>query len=490
MLNPRLYEINTRVWLRRFHRSSRQATLEDIPSETWEELARKGIEIVWLMGVWSTNPECTARYAFRPDLVEGYQRALPDWREQDVVGSPYAIDDYSLNPDLGTPSSLKKLKRKLNGKGLKLILDFIPNHFCAASRLIARHPGVFLQANEALGDQDPQTYFVPEGLHRVFAHGRDPYFPAWSDTIQVNYFSPAARDLMIDRLLEVARLCDGVRCDMAMLPLNDVFQNTWQQALAAAGMTRPAEEFWPQAIGRVKESFPEFIFLAEAYWGKETALQEMGFDFTYDKTLTDLIKTGNANAIRSHLIATSSLQPRSAHFLENHDEERSLTALGREKSMAGAVIISTLPGLRLYHDGQFEGKRVHLPLQLGREPIEPVQEDIAAFYRMLLETTKDPIFTRGSWTLLTTAPAEAQDRSCERILAWLWQDGQERRLIVINFADSASRCSVKLDRAIPPKPIRLTDLLSQRSHVAGPNALRDEALPLQLEAYQSQIWMF
>ena len=83
---------------------------------------------------------------------------------------------------------------------------------------------------------------------RFIACGRDPFFPPWRDVAQLNYFNPATREAMIGVLTTIAQHCDGVRCDMAMLVLNDVFAQTWQQRVdllwdapaASSGRRRPA----------------------------------------------------------------------------------------------------------------------------------------------------------------------------------------------------------------------------------------------------------
>ena len=120
----------------------------------------------------------------------------------------------------------------------------------------------------------------------ILAHGRDPLFSAWQDTVQVNYFNTNAREYLSNVLLKLVDVCDGVRCDMAMLPLNNVFFNTWIGVLNKANIVKPLEEFWEMAIKAVKAKNNNFIFLAEAYWDLEWDLQQLGFDFTYDKRLT------------------------------------------------------------------------------------------------------------------------------------------------------------------------------------------------------------
>ena len=265
--NENLFEINTRVWLRRFDKETKKAKINDVPISYWEALAEQGIDYVWLMGIWKNSPQTIEKYCFEEDLVKGYKFALKDWKKEDVIGSPFSIDQYEINPAIGTEKNILELKKLLNSLGVKLILDYIPNHFSAESEVIKRHPEIFLETEWESYLRDSHTFYKPDVVqNRVFAHGRDPFFPAWQDTIQVNYFSKEAREYMVKNLLNLTKICDGVRCDMAMLALNNVFKNTWGGVLSRKGFEKPKEEFWKVAVEIVKNYCPDFIFIAEAYW--------------------------------------------------------------------------------------------------------------------------------------------------------------------------------------------------------------------------------
>src|SRR4051812_17824616 len=106
--------------------------------------------------------------------------------------------------------------------------------------------------------------------------------------------------------------------------------------------------------------------LAEVYWDLEYKLQQLGFDYTYDKRLYDRLVKNDANLLRLHLRATVDYQQRLARFIENHDEERAVTVFGRPRSCAAAVLALTLPGMRLLHEGQLAGRARRVPVQLGR----------------------------------------------------------------------------------------------------------------------------
>src|SRR5205085_4387161 len=182
----------------------------------------------------------------------------------------------------------------------------------------------------------PQNYFQIQTAAgpRVFAYGRDPYFSGWPDTIQLNYGNPALQEAMVGELTRISGQCDGVRCDMAMLVLPDVFERTWG---------RRAPLFWPMATRRVRERHPDFCFMAEVYWDLEWTLQQQGFDYTYDKRLYDRLLARHATPVREHFHAGLDFQDGLARFLENHDEPRAAATFPPGVHEAAAVITFLSP---------------------------------------------------------------------------------------------------------------------------------------------------
>ena len=485
MLCKSLYEINTRVWIRRF----KTRALDAVPPSFFQDLATCGIDMLWAMGVWEGTPETIRSCCFEDALVQSYRKALPDHSVQDVIGSPYSINSYRASPALGGMEALKSFRRAANRAGMMLILDFVPNHFSAASALISSKPGLFLPGTQELLQRAPRTFYRPKRApHLILAHGKDPYFDAWSDTAQVNYFSPEAAAFMTDQLLALSELCDGVRCDMAMLALNEVFERTWGEALAAHGFVRPAGEFWERSISAVKKVRPDFMFIAEAYWNLEGKLQQLGFDYTYDKGLYDRLCCGTAADLTEHLQADPEYQRRLVRFIENHDEKRAVAAMGRQRSMAAAVIASTLPGLRLFHDGQFEGRRVRLPVQLGREPAENQDQEIAAFYSRLLAVTRDPVFRQGNWRLLQPEPCG--DDTYRGFVAYRWSVESENRLVAVNLSERPGQCHLKLDWKGLPDKVEFADLLSGESYTHCMRDLVEHGLYVKLPSFGAHIFRY
>lgn len=489
--NVNIYEINTRVWLKRFSSSTEKPTLQDVPMEYWKHLHDLGIDYIWLMGVWKTNNSVIKEYCFESSLVEEYKRALRDFKDEDVIGSPYSIDQYEVNPLIGTKDELLDLKKNLNSLGMKLILDFVSNHFSVHSSLIETNPDLFLSADEDFYQRDSYTYFKSNNdENKIFAHGRDPFFPAWLDTIQLNYFNPSTRQFMIDTLKDLTSMCDGVRCDMAMLSLNNVFDNTWSGILTHGNYEKPAVEFWQESISEIKNVRSDFIFIGEAYWDLEWELQRLGFDYTYDKKLLDRLKLGQISEIKGHLMAEKEFQYKSVRFIENHDEERAVGSLGNDKAKAAAVIMSTISGMRLYYDGQFEGKKIKLPVQLGREPHEGKNDCISNLYNSLLRITNNEIFKFGEWKLIENKPDWEGNKTYNNFLIWLVTFNGRKRLVVINYSRVVSQCKIKIALNNYPNKFKLKDILNGKTYYRKTADVRSEGLFIELGPYKSHIFSY
>jgi len=483
---PHLYEINAYLLVKRMSRRyGRTLTLATVPDEEWRQLASLGFDLVWLMGVWKRSPGSRQKALTDPVLGRAYDQALPGWTNDDVAGSPYAIYSYSLDPSLGKSGELAQLKQKLNQHGLGLMVDFVPNHLAFDHPWTLSHPDWFVQGRKADVRAHPDGFFSSD-RSVYLAHGRDPNYPPWTDTVQVNFWSHGLRSALIEALLRIAEVADGVRCDMAMLALNDVFGQVWGDIVKAH--PRPETEFWTEAIGRVKEQHPDFLFLAEVYWGLERTLQRLGFDFTYDKPLYNRLRFSPANDIRNYLMMNESYQQRSVHFIENHDEERAVTAFGRQRSLAAAAIIATVPGLRLFHDGQLEGKRIHLPIQLVHEPEEEPDTGILEFYKRLLAICNGPAFHEGKWRLVEVSHAE-NNTTHDSLLAWLWHHSDQTKLVVVNYSSGQAEGWLRL--LIPSKTVgrvALCDELTGATHIGDYKTLGTQGIYLDIPPWNVRIF--
>jgi hypothetical protein len=433
---PFIYEIDTWPWLSGLSRAEGTAVdLASVPDRQWDAVADAGYDAVWLMGVWRRSPAGVAIAVANPALQASFADALPDLRPEDVVGSPYCVRDYVVDEHLGGRDGLARARAELARRGLGLVLDFVPNHVAPDHPWVTEHPERFVQGSRDDLAREPGSFIERNG--HVLANGRDPYFPAWPDVVQLNAFSQDLRGAVVQTLRTIADQCDGARCDMAMLMMNDVFERTWG---SRAG-PRPTEDYWPTVIAAVREAHPDFRFIAEAYWDLEWPLQQQGFDYCYDKRLYDRMTQEGPEEVRLHLLADIPYQARLVRFVENHDEPRVASLMGADREKAVTVATLTQMGARLVHNGEEEGRRVHLPVFLARFPDEPVNEDLAAFHDALLRALRDPTFRHGRWELCERSGWPGND-TAEDLVAWCWV-GETRWLIIVNLSDRTSAGHVR-----------------------------------------------
>ena len=487
---PLVYEVNTRLWLRELSaRHGRTVTLATVPSEEIAPIGALGFDAVWLMGVWAVGPDPV--WVARNDVAmrAEYDRALPDGTDADIIGSPYAISRYEVAEEIGGPGGLQVIRARLAAQGIRVILDFVPNHTARDHRLVREQPDAFVRGTLEDLARDPRSFFRSHHGN-VIAHGRDPYFPAWTDTAQVNYASREGREALLQILLRIASQCDGLRCDMAMLVLPEVFARTWEGRL---GPEPVLDSFWKEAIPAVLARHPRFLFIAEAYWGLEDRLHEAGFHFSYDKELYDLLENRDAPGVRRHLRRPAAFQDRCARFIENHDEPRAVTAFG-PLTRAAAVTTFCSPGLRLFHEGQLEGRRVRVPVQLARRPVEREDEDLRKFYERLLAVLQQPIFKEGAFQPVDVRQAGPEDHTNDAMVAATWRIPRETRtrtfLAVSNLAETKGYARIPLDdtRFRPRRLYRVLDHVDGQVYERDGAEIADPGLFIALEPYQAHVF--
>jgi hypothetical protein len=263
---------------------------------------------------------------------------------------------------------------------------------------------------------------------------------------------------------------------MAMLVLPDVFERTWG---------RRAPLFWPEATRRVRERAPGFCFMAEVYWDLEWTMLQQGFDYAYDKRLYDRLREGHARPVREHLYAGLDYQSRLARFLENHDEPRAAATFSAEVHEAAAVITFLSPGLRFFHQGQFEGRRKRISPHLVRGPQEPIDRSLEQFYDRLLAVLREPVVRAGQWQLLKCASAWEGNGTWDCLLAFAWHgSGGERLLVTVNYAPHRSQCYVMLPWSdLAGRRWRLRDRLGEAAYDRDGADLAARGLYLDLPAW-------
>jgi hypothetical protein len=436
---PSLYQVNTRVWLTDLSRTlGRAATLDDVPDAALDRMAAQGFDWVWFLSVWQTGPAAQAISRASPEWRREFAETLPDLNEADIAGSGFAIQNYTVHRDLGGDAALARIRQRLRTRGLKLMLDFVPNHMAPDHPWIDEHPDYFVRGSEADIARSPRNYcrVTTKRGSLLLAYGRDPYFEGWPDTLQLDYGNAQLQQAMIAELERIAGQCDGVRCDMAMLVLPEVFERTW-------GIR--AEPFWPKATGSVRRKHASFQFMAEVYWDLEWTLQQQGFDYTYDKRLYDRLHEGHARPVREHFHAGLDFQNKLARFMENHDEPRAAAAFAPDVHEAAAVITYFSPGLRFFHQGQFQGRRTRISPHLIRGPQESIDWRLERFYDRLLAVLRQPAVRDGDWQLLDCTAAWDGNGTWDGFLVFAWQGaGGERLVVTVNYAPNQSQCYVRL----------------------------------------------
>jgi hypothetical protein len=482
---PFIYEINTWVWLNELgQRYGRRIDLGSVPYEEWERIARLRMDAVWLMGVWERSPTGVRIALELEDQLADYRRTLGDFAPQDVVGSAYCVRRYVVDEHIGGPEGLAEARKELAERGIRLILDFVPNHTSQDHPWITEHPEYYIQGTAGDLANSRAAFFEANG--KVIACGRDPCFPPWQDVAQINAFHAGLRKAMVETICSIGQQCDGIRCDMAMLLTNEVFENTWGKAAGE----RPGLEYWVEIIETVSNRGVDLIFIAEAYWDFEWKLQQEGFDFCYDKRLYDRLLYGTAEELRLHLLADISYQDKLLRFIENHDEPRAAAVFPPHKEVAAAIVLATLPGAKLFHEGQILGRRTRVPVALGRRPPEEPQIALRDFYRRLLGAAVSECFDEGEWRLCDLE-GWPDNPSWNNIVAWCWKWREERYLVVVNFSNYKSQALVRVPwHEIGGAKWRLFDVLSGERFDRDGEQMQFPGLFVDLAGWKSHFLKF
>jgi hypothetical protein len=481
--HPHLFEINTWVWLDQLsRREGRVIRLGNVPPGEWDLIAQLGFDVVWLMGVWQRSPASRQIELEDAGIRAAYDQALPGWKPSDVIGSPYSVRSYVPDPRIGTWEDLDTARAELKKRGMALFLDFVGNHTALDHPWTQEHPEFYVQGSEQDFKADPKSFFRVETPKGVFylANGRDPYFPAWTDVAQLDHFNMQMRAAFIEDLGKVAQHCDGVRCDMAMLQLRDIFSRVWSRFLKES---TPGTEFWDD----VHRQIPELILLAETYWGNEQRLLDLGFSFVYDKGLYDAVRDKNVDDVRWRLSANADDQSRLARFLENHDEPSTKDAFGTQRLSSVAALMSTLPGMRFYYRNEVEGCTAHTPISLRAHANEQGDPACSAVFAKVLGITNDLAFHEGEWKLLDAV--DTGDGTANNLLIYEWKLRSVWKLVAINLKEFRCCAWIRIEGAFSETgDYVFYDQLHDVRYLRKAEELRQTGLFIGLDAYQAHLF--
>lgn len=484
--NPVVHEIPTWVWLNDLAaRFGRSVTLGTVPDEVWDDVAGAGIDAVWLVGVWTRSAVAADLARADPQLSADHRAALADLVDDDVVGSAYSVRDFSVDQRLGGDAELAMARTALAARGVGLVLDFVPNHLAPDHPWTSEHPEYFIAGSVDELRTDPASFLTVGTTNAIVARGRNPHFLPWPDVIQLDTSSPAVRHAATDVLMSIADRCDGVRCSMAMLALDDVFVATWGERARGGAMPDRGRGYWPTVISAVREQHPDFAFWAEGYWERESTLIEQGFDACYDKVLYDRLLYGDpASRIREHLRGGHAQQALTVRFAENHDEPRLAAALGPEAARAVALVSLTLPGVALLHEGQEAARRVHAPPTLGRRPVEEPDAACANWYGKVRAALAGGL-RRGMWSTVSI-DGWADNRSCDHLVAWAWSGADARHLVVVNLSDEVADGRIRL-AGVGGGPVILRDLLTDECYLRDGETAGSDGLYVELPPWGAHV---
>ncbi len=385
---------STYVWLNQLSRfyGRHIERLNEIPDAELETLARRGMNALWLIGVWE-----------RSRASQTIKRLCGN---ADAVASAYSLYDYSIAENLGGEPAYRDLRDRCARYGIRLASDMVPNHMGIDSTWVIEHPEWFLSRPDSpypaysfngpdlSGDDrieikiedhyyqqtDAAVVFMRRdkwtGDTRFVYHGNDGTSFPWNDTAQLNYLSAQVREQVIQTILNVARQFPIIRFDAAMTLAKRHIQRLWFPAPGAGGsipsraesaMTTSEfdaaipEEFWREVVDRVAREVPGTLLLAEAFWLMEGYfVRTLGMHRVYNSAFMVMLRDeDNANyrkVLKNTLEFDPGIMKRYVNFMSNPDERTAIDQFGSgDKFFGVATLMATLPGLPMFGHGQVEG---------------------------------------------------------------------------------------------------------------------------------------
>lgn len=471
---PSLYQINTRVWL---HDTQKGQAVGQLSDEVLDTIARD-FDYVWFMGIYKQSP-----YS-KQFNSQFHDAEFPRGR---TTASPFAIPEYAPSPAIAKDwKEWDQFVERLHARGVKVIIDFVPNHVAVDHPWVQEHPEYFAFVSQEEYDRLPPrrendgdkrvcqadyyTYTAQDGKTFHLAYGKDPNYATqpWTDTLQLNYANPKVNEEMKQVLLNLVDHADGVRCDMAMLEDPETFQRTW-------GLSAPPENFWKGAIAAANQKAAglgkDFTFLAEAYWDHQELLEDK-FNLLYDKEYYDNIGKLLRGEItheqfRAHLQKIDEPGFPYILFTENHDEPRAAAAFGIQAANAAAVITACSPSLWMMHEGQEEARRIRTIAQVDYRPNEVVDIPTQQLYGNLLTLRKLQLFRQGEWHVPNLVGGDT-------IISQQVEREKNGAIICTNFSnnESGGKGFVRLPTTTNSERILVVDIASGK-RIQNPDAIQE-----------------
>jgi len=507
-----LHLINTRAWLNDLSsKAGEPITVGSVPKHEWTRLFNQ-FDSFWFMGIYQAS-EASHQHSIK--WSHEYKPNMPDLDvDSDVDASPFAIPEYSPNPKVASSwEEWDEMVDMLHDNGKKTMLDFVPNHVGLDHAWAKSHPEYFIQGRSDQVSANPggyKKYQSEDGYEYFLAHGKDPNFSEWQDTLQLNYANPDLQAEMENIVLDLVDHSDGLRCDMAMLLNPGTFLRTWGDHLSKTERDYiSSNEFWPKVTAKAKDKAREmgkdnFYFIAEAYWDKEE-LGRKGFDYIYGKEFYDHLNRLAHNKegekpenLRWHLIhlmtANQEGRPyKDVLFTENHDENRAPKVFGADAAKAATVISGCVPdSILLFNQGQEDGRTIKPPMQVNRFPTEEVHPETQRFYEDFLRLKRSKLFQSGSWRLaylkddnpsiiaqqveMSEDPDRVMESGDESVLAGA--------VVCTNFSRHTASCRIPdIAQDKLPYVYNLTD----GKPIQNPDILDIEGMFVALEPWETQV---
>lgn len=484
---PSMYEVSARPWLYSLSLKYKQSitSFKQIPDEVFNTLKSQGFTFIWVMGVWSIGSYGVTHDRTNPRLTNKFKQILPDYKDTDAIGSPYAITDYICNPELcpGGNADLMWLKSQLNERGMYLMLDFVPNHSALDSSWVTEHIEYYIRAPKGMTELDPDVYYT-NGIAYGSTKGLD---DIWSDVGQLNYFNKDTRALMLEKLLVVAEFSDAIRVDTASFIVNRIFKSSWKEQLDSWGYDEPADEFWPNAIKTVKAKYPNIKFFAEVFGELVMEMLNEGFDYAYEKGLLDVLMNDGIDTVKNYITYMRQWQEKTARFLENHDDNRAVAFFDKneQKSFAAALIAYTLPSMRFFFQDCFYGYKNKLDVHLLRAQDEPKSESAEVFYDKLFKLINSDTMSNGKWE-----PVKFNGRDGWKFLSWKWLNAEEKIIVVVNFSDAKGEGNVVISDVKGEGEITIKDMLSDEEFKVDAEEVKTKGFTVSVSEWYGRVLQY